>query len=190
MSSGKREVFWRPLNEPGLEHLVLSWSGTGVVADGFIIGIEGRPFRLQYRIEMDTDWKAILVAARVWNPEMRELILKSDGNGNWSDSEGHSFPELAGCIDPDITVTPFTNTIPIRRLQLKTGQSVELMMAYITIPELKLSTAKQRYTCIEQGPNGALYRYEGLDSWFEAELQVDEMGLVIEYQNVWTRVYF
>ncbi len=190
MSSGKREILWQPKQESGLEHLVLSWSDTGVEADGFVLGIhKGQPFRCQYRIDLDTAWKVSLVSVNVWNPDLHELILKSDGKGNWSDPKGLSIPELDGCIDTDIAVTPFTNTIPIRRLQLQKGQSTELLVAYINVPELKLSATKQRYTCLEQTPTEALYRYEGLATGFQAEVRVDEMGLVIDYGKIWKRVY-
>ena len=37
-------------------------------------------------------------------------------------------------------------------------------------------------------PTEALYRYEGLATGFQAEVRVDEMGLVIEYGNIWKRI--
>ena len=50
------------------------------------------------------------------------LHLESDGEGHWQEN-GKDRPDLHGCIDIDIQATPFTNTLPIRRLGLKTGES-------------------------------------------------------------------
>ena len=41
-----------------------------------------------------------------------------------------------GCIDVDIRATPFTNTLPIRRLALQPGESRDLRMAFIDVPGL------------------------------------------------------
>ncbi len=41
------------------------------------------------------------------------LSLRSDGAGRWSDDRGRPLPELDGCIDVDISVSPFTNTLPV-----------------------------------------------------------------------------
>ena len=189
MNSAKREVLWRSLREPALEHLVLSFGENGIEADSMVVGIrDRRPFRLQYRIEMDKSWRVLHFEAKSWSEELRDLILKSDRNGNWKDAEGLNHADLSGCIDIDITVTPFTNTLPIRRLQLQKGQSAEILVAYIDAPELKVSVTRQRYTCIDQMPGGSLYRYEGLATGFLADLPVDEMGLVIDYPNLWCRV--
>jgi hypothetical protein len=45
-------------------------------------------------------------------------------------------PDLAGAVDIDISVSPFTNTLPIRRLRLARGLAADLTMAYVRVPEL------------------------------------------------------
>jgi hypothetical protein len=52
--------------------------------------------------------------------------LLSDGQGNWTTSDGQAVSELRGCIDVDISVSAFTNTLPIRRLGLAPTGSAEL----------------------------------------------------------------
>jgi hypothetical protein len=190
MNTKKQDILWRSLPEPGLEHLHLSASENGIAADGLIItSQDDRPIRLQYQIEMQKDWRVSLVTVQAWTPDLRTLILKSDGKGNWSDPNGLIISNLKGCVDVDITITPFTNTLPIRRLQLQAGQSEEIQVAYITAPELEISNTRQRYTFLDQTAKGAMYRFEGLDTGFQADLTIDEMGLVIDYPNLWTRVF-
>jgi hypothetical protein len=98
-------------------------------------------------------------------------------------------PDLDGCIDVDISSTPFTNTLPIRRLGLEPGESEELAVTYILVPELLVGAERQRYDCLEAQAEGGLYRFEALPSGFTAELPVDADGLVIDYPGLFRRVW-
>jgi hypothetical protein len=90
----------------------------------------------------------------------------------------------------DIQVTPFTNSLPIRRLGLETGQSADIRVAYVPVPELDVRPAEQRYTCLDApGPAGGRYRYEGLFRDFTAELPVDGDGLVLDYAETFRRIW-
>jgi hypothetical protein len=53
------------------------------------------------------------------------------------------------------------------------------------LPELTVTTDRQRYTCIE--PNRR-YRYESLDSDFTRDIEVDGHGLVVTYPDLFRRV--
>ena len=89
------------------------------------------------------------------------------------------------------SATPFTNTLPIRRLALQPGSSATLNMLYIAIPQMHIEVAEQRYTCLEVTASGGQYRYESLAngvSWFTAELAVDNEGLVLDYPGLFRRV--
>ncbi len=88
----------------------------------------------------------------------------------------------------DISVTPFTNTLPIRRLSLKPVESAELSVTYIEGAELQAWAEPQRYTCLEKSDEGGLYRYLSLDGGFTADLPVDADGLVLNYQGLFKRV--
>jgi hypothetical protein len=94
-------------------------------------------------------------------------------------------PELDGCIDPDISMTPFTNTVAIRRLGLTVGEAAEISVAYILVPELSLRAAPQLYTRLAE----RLWRFDGLDIDFTADLTVDEEGFVMEYPGLFRREF-
>jgi hypothetical protein len=91
---------------------------------------------------------------------------------------------LQGCLDIDIAACAFTNTLPIRRLALEVGQSAEIQVAYLHIPDLRVERVPQRYTRVAP----QRYRYEGLSTGFVAEITVDEDGLVIDYPQLCRRV--
>src|SRR5215212_11344492 len=182
---------WVPWEGPGLEHLRLVTSDRGVVANGLVIGLEaGRPFRIGYEIRCDGLGRVREV--RVATPDLGRPVLElfADGEGHWKWRSGEPLPELDGCIDVDISATPFTNTLPLRRLGLKPGESQELAVAYISVPELLIGPERQRYGCLEaQEEDGGLSRFEALPSGFTVELPVDADGLVIDYPGLFRRVW-
>ena len=70
---------------------------------------------------------------------------------------------LEGCEYVDISQTPFTNTLPIKRLGLMPGESAEICVAYFEGAELQPWTKPRRYTCLEKDSSGELYRFLSLD---------------------------
>jgi hypothetical protein len=176
---------WRDWPGTGLQHLVLAGRDDGIVAEASVIGSEdGMPFAARFRIECDKAWRVRRMAADVLGDE-RRVELTSDGAGNWQDAKGNPLPDLAGAIDVDLPVTPFTNTLPIRRLGLRAGQSADLRVVYVLLPECRVTIDPQRYVCIEPLRR---YRYESLDSDFVREIEVDGDGLVIDYPDLFRRV--
>ncbi len=178
-------VFWRPLDEIGLEHLLLERDGDGLHPDGAILQTKaGQPFRARYRIEAVPDW-SMRACDFVMEVPRRLLLLRVDAEGRWRDeARGKDLPDLAGCREVDIQVSPFTNSLAIGRLRLSPGESRDILAAYITVPELTLAAAPQRYTCL--APDR--YRYEGLDTGFSADLPIDADGLVLDYPGLFRRV--
>ncbi len=176
---------WQDWDAKGIEHLVLREGPREIVAESVVVAsADGLNFALRYSIRCDRSW-------RVRNAEVgivgdaRKIEIAGDGKGNWADGAGKSLPKLAGAIDIDLSVSPFTNTLPIRRLRLSAGQSAEIVAVYIVAPALTLVTDPQRYTCVVPGKR---YRYESLDSDFTREIDVDDHGLVVTYPDLFRRL--
>jgi hypothetical protein len=190
-----RDVLWAPWKTPGLEHLRLEVGAEAISADGGIIAIfEGEVFRANYQIVCDSAWRVREVRIMVSHPAAIVLDFHADGEGHWSNTSGEPLSALDGCIDVDFAATPFTNTLPIRRLSLQPGQLAEIAVVYIDAPSLEVTPVQQRYTCLASGADGALYRFEALPyaalpEGFEAELTVDADGLVREYPPLFRRVW-
>jgi len=176
---------WQALKWPGLEHLQLHSDGKAIHVDSLMIAqLNGDPLRIAYWIECDAQWR--VRQARLELPmEDRRLALSSDGQGRWFDVEGRELKELEGCTDLDISATPFTNTLPIRRLGLKIGEKQAIRAAYIKVPEFHYCQVEQVYTCLATDEIGTKYRYES--GAFKADLQMDRDGLVVEYLGFWRR---
>ncbi len=187
----ERQVMWSPWMGPGLEHLSLLQQQDGIVADGLIIGVEEqRPFRARYEIHCTQQWELRAVHVSLLSDAFPSLHLLTDGAGNWITEGGEMLPSLQGCLDVDISVTPFTNTLPIRRLALQPGASATLSMVYIVVPQMLIKVTQQRYTCLEVTPSGGRYRFESLKdgvSSFTADLPVDHDQLVLDYPELFRR---
>lgn len=177
---------WQDWAGDGIEHLVLRQTSSEVVAESAVITkLDGKPLALRYRIRCDLNWRVRKVElARIGDD--RQIELASDGVGNWLDGAGKAQPQLGGAIDIDISATPFTNTLPIRRLALPHGKSGEIIAVYILLPDLTITTDRQRYTRLDA--DGRRYRYESVDSDFTREIEVDEPGLVVTYPGLFRRI--
>jgi uncharacterized protein len=182
---GNRIVRWQDWSGTGYEHLVLKVEPGGVIAESALLsGTDGAPFAASYRITCDPLWRVRKLDVALVGDE-RRVEITADGAGNWADAGGAPLPHLHGAIDVDLTASPFTNTLPIRRLDLPRGGSAEIQTAYVLFPELTVTLDPQRYTCLE--PNGR-YRYESLDSDFLREIEVDSEGLVVAYPGLFRRI--
>jgi hypothetical protein len=184
-----REVMWSAWDHPGLGHLRLAVRDSGVVADGLVLGLEeGRPFRLSYEVRCDPYWR--VRAARVGVPgEPPKVELLTDGEGKWETADGRAATYLEGCRYVDISQTPLTNTLAIRRLGLVPGESADISVAYFDGTELQPWPEPQRYTCLDKNNRGGLYRFLSLDGRFTVDLAVDADGLVLDYPGLFRRAF-
>jgi len=177
-----RSYRWLAGHGRGLEHLSLQIRDDVIVADGVVVGEdEAQCFGCSYRICCDAGWQVRSVEVHVSGGP--SCVLTSDGRGNWRDGDGQAQPQLSGCIDVDISVTPFTNTLPIRRLGPQLAARTPIAVAYFLLPEMRLSRAGQAYTRLDAGR----YLFEGLDTGFRAEIAVDAEGLVLDYPALFRR---
>jgi hypothetical protein len=176
---------WQDLDGKGIEHLVLREGAREIVAESVVVGsADSAPFALRYRVRCDKSWRVRSAEVGLIGSD-RAVEIAGDGKGNWSDASGKRLPKLAGAIDIDLSATPFTNTLPIRRLKLRAGQSAEIVTVYILVPALTMSTDPQRYTCLEPLKR---YRYESIESDFTREIEVDRRGMVVTYPGLFRRL--
>jgi hypothetical protein len=176
---------WSDWTGTGVEHLVLTYNTDAITADAVVISDGDGRFAARYRVVCDPGWRVRLTEVELIGDE-RRLRLSSDGQGHWLDAEANPLHDLNGAVDIDLSITPFTNTLPIRRMELAPEQSADIAVAYIRVPELTVTKDPQRYSCIE---SRARYRYESLDSDFVREIETDRDGLVVIYPGLFRRIY-
>jgi hypothetical protein len=196
--TAERIVCWTPWSGAGMEMLRFRRGHPGdapYVASGVVLGMgEHGPYRLNYRIKIESNWQARKVTFEASTADGTiTRLLRTDGIGHWRDENSAMLTELNGCLDIDIQATPFTNLLPIRRLKQKAGQQNEIGVVYIEVPSLLISAKRQRYTCLDPLRQTAgiagRYLYEGPIGEFKAELPVEADGMVTDYPALFRRVY-
>lgn len=174
-------VLWRAHDPPGCDYCRLTEGSPGPILDGVaLLTLEQRPVHLDYHVECDAEWRTRTVTVE-WQGE-RVLQLAVDARQRWFCGEQELF-ELCDLIDIDLSFTPATNALPIRRLSLARGASSELTVAWLRFPEWKIEPLRQTYTRLDE----RLYRFTAPALAFQADLTVDDKGLVVEYEGLWTR---
>lgn len=186
MQVREQEVIWRRvMDEASVEQALLVTGAGGVEITGTVlIAEDGMPLRVDYSIQCDEGWSTRHVEVRQsYNGELRELRLDHDGAGNWT-RDGEDAPDLEGCTDIDLGISPSTNALPINRLSLAIGESKSIKAAWVRFPGLEVVAAGQGYERLGE----RRYRYSNLDSDFAAVIDVDDLGLPVDYAEIWRRI--
>jgi len=178
-------LFWRRTDVEGLERLELVVEPAGIAVASTVICLEEGGFRLDHRWRLDRDWRAQSVAVERWNSQDHDVLLLERDRSGWR-VDGARRPDLDGAEEPDLSVTPFCNSFPIRRTPSAAGSSLTLDTAYIDGAALTVARSSQRYD--RQGPGRLRYVDLGLSCGFEADLVVDDEGLVLRYEHLFERV--
>jgi uncharacterized protein len=181
----KSVLFWRRIDIEGLERLELEVEPDRVCAMSTVICLEGDGFRLDHRWHLGPDWRAQSVTVERWNSRGHGLLHLERAGTGWR-VDGAPRPDLEGADEPDLSVTPFCNTFPIRRTPQAAGESLLLDVAFIDGPALAVTRSSPRYD--RQGPRRLRYIDLGRSRGFEADLVVDEAGLVLSYEHLFERV--
>lgn len=179
----QRTILWQNTRTLGAEYATLAQREDGWQLAGLVVSVaDGKPLEVRYVVRTDPQWRTRSAEVRRVMPDGEaELRLTSDGAGAWW-RDGAALPDLAGCLDVDLGVTPSTNTLPIRRLDLAVGAGAEVAAAWVRFPGLEVSHLEQRYERL------AADRWRYHSATFQAELAVDEAGLVLDYAGVWRAI--
>jgi uncharacterized protein len=172
-------LLWQA-SDGGSEVCVLERAGLGWRLRGTVLTHEASdPAELRYAVTVDAAWatRDVEVLVAFAGGDLRALPALGR---LWSGKERP--PGYEDCADVDLSFTPATNMLPIRRLGLDVGEEADIAVAWLRWPELEVERVGQRYTRLARDR----YRYAQGD--FEAELIVDEHGLVLEYEGLWKAV--
>ena len=162
------EAAWTRWDGNGTEQFSIQFENEGWTASG-VVGRE----RVQYVVRLNTSFQVrqFLLFRDLEDPD---LWLATDGTSRWGEMNGAHRPDLDGCYDLHLECTPFSYTIPIRRLPLHVGDTADITVAELDVETLELQPAHHRYTRLGShrwaftaldGPDGAV------------EFDVDEHGL-------------
>ena len=117
---------WNRVDGEGSEQVDLRWEN-----EGWTITSEVGGPNISYVLRLSATWavRQFLLFRDLDDPD---LWLGTDGSGRWGEINGAHRPDLDGCHDIDLPITPFTHTLPIRRLALDVGDAADLRWRCLT----------------------------------------------------------
>ena len=188
---------WRGEDDPArIDHAFIRLSDSGMFAHGSSITAL---YSTSWRLDAADGWRTrtldVSVHSDGWS---RTLNLARSGDGTWTaTAQERGDVELApaglldaavvkGAVDCDLGLCPVTNTMPIRRLRLldEDVSEVPLVMAWVDVPSLCVIRSDQVYGSADYGR----VRYRSYSRDFQAELTVDDDGVVIDYPGLARRI--
>jgi hypothetical protein len=177
-------ILWRRLDLPGHDAASLRLSATGATLSGTAVFREGAPTVLAYSVLCDPLWQPGEAQVQGWRGgEIIDLHLRRRPGNTWTLND-MPCPAVAGCVDLDLSFTPATNLLALRRLALAPGQAAELRSAWLEWPEVRLSLLVQRYACHSSTEYGYEAELPG-GELFRSVLRVQPHGWVLDYPGLW-----
>ncbi|MTG98882.1 MULTISPECIES: putative glycolipid-binding domain-containing protein [Myroides] len=140
-------------------------------------------YGVDYQIVVDENWETRFFSIETRTGHKNNFINAHKINGLWMIDEMDR-PEFNECLDIDIAITPFTNTIPINRLKLAVNATAEITVIYIDPIDGRLVPMLQQYTRLSD----SRYFYKNLGTEFESEIEVDENGIVLNYPGLFKAI--
>ncbi len=196
-----RMLIWKGEDQWLSESTTVTEAGTWLHARGTQLGADPIPYRVDYELVTQRDWvtQRLSVTARGdgWT---RSLELLHDGTGNWTCSTdrvgadelpepGGDVDALTDALDCDLGRCPLTNTMPVRRHNLhRSPGERDFTMAWVSVPDLRVKAARQRYEHVRRDDAGAVVRYIGEHRAFVGELELDSDAFVLHYPALARRV--
>ena len=177
-----RSIIWRRSDMPGHEFARISRNRSGWSIEGTTILVYRSDFcKMDYSISCDNVWKtkSAKVNGFVGDQIIAAEILVDEQN-NWK-LNGHEVPEVRDCLDIDLNFSPVTNTLPIHRLNLAVSEKATVRAAWLRFPSFLLEPLEQVYERTAERK----YRYESNGGSFQADLEIDDTGIVVSYANLW-----
>ncbi|MDQ0118416.1 putative glycolipid-binding domain-containing protein [Pseudarthrobacter sp902506025] len=168
---------WYGIETPSIEKLHFTAEGETLRALSTWVNENGH---YDYEVTLDRRW--IFRELRLHRHDDGQLEIRRHRDGTWNVNQVLR-PDLQGAVDVDLALSPFTNTLPVRRLDLPLGVRTEIITAYVAVPSLQVTPDPQAYTRTAAN----LYLYESLDSDFSRQITVDADGFVIDYPGLYTR---
>jgi hypothetical protein len=176
-----RLMLWRGLDEWRAEAAHVRIDGDRLTAQGTQLG--RHPYRLDYSLRTGPDFVAERLELSVLaDGRLRRLLIVRHPDGSWT-ADDRPLPELDDAMDFDVLNSPVFNSTPFLRHDMGAGgEARDLVMAFVTVPDLEVRRSQQRYTPM----GGGRVNYASGD--FSADIHFDDDGLVGLYEDYLERV--
>ncbi len=179
-----KTLIWKGIYYQSLEYFNLLSDDKNYTIESKIIGcLEDKIYNVKYKIHTDKNW---IIQDFLIESEVNTIKRTSSGKRNQGQWEinGVVNPEFDHLNFIDISLTPFTNTLPINNLKLSERNSQKIDVLYIDVLKHEIRPVQQQYTRTAVNK----YLYENIETDFKAEISVDESGLVTSYPELFEKI--
>jgi len=177
----QKSFVWKGLLYDTEEHCLVHYHSGEIIIRSEIEGWAGKlPVYTEYFLRLNTNWEVLEVDIRHTLGQDEYHYAYTRNGAIWSDKTGADCADFGEAVFVDISLTPFTNTLPIRSLNFTEGEPQEISVVYFDVLENTISHKVQRY--IKKGGNSWLY--ENTDDDFSALITTDDDGFVTDYPNI------
>jgi uncharacterized protein len=206
MSTLPVSLFWQRKDSAGAEHALVD-ARHGLYARGCQLAVDPIAYTCRYEVQTDPAWATVRVDVSAEGAGWVRSVRLELAAGRWRvtateqgdldaalTAAGHARAGLPGMEDPDLLYgafdvdlsgSPLTNTLPVRRLNLaraEAGVAHRLSVAWVLVPSLEIVQADQIYTALGDG------KVRCAGETFSADLTLDEDGFVVDYPGLAARV--
>ncbi|MCF0063200.1 putative glycolipid-binding domain-containing protein [Dyadobacter chenwenxiniae] len=174
------QIKWKGLDDGTIENCIIDVRSESVLVTS---EISGPDLDICYKIRTDTHWKTNYCELfGHFGGVNFQFLFERDHLGTWI-ANGQPDNRFDQCDYVDISLTPFTNSLPINRLVLSEKEVREISVVYFDLMDRTIKPVKQCYTRLSAN----LYHYENVPNDFEADILVDDNGFVLDYPGLFTR---
>jgi uncharacterized protein len=179
---------WQGYGAPSLEIATVELGDGVLTARGSAIRAAPEPWTVSYELETTDGFVTTSLAVNAWGADWsRSLELWRGADGAWSAKPGGTLLGLDGALDCDLAYCCLTNTMPVLRNRLhgRVG-SVNVVVAWVSLPDLTVHVSRQRYTHLARASGGAVVKFES--GRYAADVEFDAAGFVRDYPGLARRV--
>lgn len=127
-----KSVCWRSLvkAEEGLE---IAWFEGSVMSGTILRTVGKRPLEIRYRFSLTKDFRVTQATIETKSSKTNQFLNFESQKNFWL-INGKQMSQFDDCTDLDLWPTPLTNTMTIRRLALRVGESKDLQVLGLMAP--------------------------------------------------------
>lgn len=169
---------WRRLDQDGTDRCTLSRVDHGWILTGQAVWRDKGEVSLSYVVRCDANWRTSSAdVAGIFAGQPVALRLARTSHG-WTLNETLQ-PGTEICTDVDLSFTPATNLLPLRRLTFGDVKPLSVNAAWL-VPELdQIKRLDQTYTRLDDRK----FTYASANA--TARLETHPSGFVTQYPGLW-----
>ncbi len=136
---------------------------------------------LDYTLRCDENWHTLSADVAGLHGDLEVRVRIERHHDGWVLNDVLQ-PGVEAAVDLDLSFTPATNLMPLRRLALSGQPQIQLRAAWLRYPHAGLHRLDQTYAL---GRQAGCVTYKAEQTGHSATLEVDDTGFVTLYPGLW-----